>query len=297
MSQVADIKTIGILGAGQMGGGIAQVAAQAGFAVRLADASLELADKGKKKIAAALTRQVEKGKMTAEARDEVVARITPVAAIADFKDCDLVIEAATENVDLKMKLFKQCDEALRAGAYLASNTSSISVTKLAAATSRPSLVIGMHFMNPPPLMKLVEIVRAVQTSDETYVLVKALAEKMGKTVTTSKDAPGFLVNRILIPMLCEACFALQEGVGSPEDIDTGAKLGLNHPMGPLELADLIGLDTTLAIADVLHRDIGDDKYRAPTLLRNLVAAGWLGRKSGRGFYVYDDKGQKTGRAV
>ena len=297
MSQVADIKTIGILGAGQMGGGIAQVAAQAGFAVHLADASLELADKGKKKIAAALTRQVEKGKMTAEARDEVVARITPVASIADFKDCDLVIEAATENVDLKMKLFKQCDEALRAGAYLASNTSSISVTKLAAATSRPSLVIGMHFMNPPPLMKLVEIVRAVQTSDETYALVKALAEKMGKTVTTSKDAPGFLVNRILIPMLCEACFALQEGVGSPEDIDTGAKLGLNHPMGPLELADLIGLDTTLAIADVLHRDIGDGKYRAPTLLRNLVAAGWLGKKSGRGFYVYDDKGQRTGRAV
>ncbi len=297
MSQVADIKTIGILGAGQMGGGIAQVAAQAGFAVRLADASLELADKGKKKIAAQLTRQVEKGKMTAEARDEVVARITPVAAIADFKECDLVIEAATENVDLKMKLFKQCDDALRAGAYLASNTSSISVTKLAAATSRPSLVIGMHFMNPPPLMKLVEIVRAVQTSNETYALVKALAEKMGKTVTTSKDAPGFLVNRILIPMLCEACFALQEGVGSPEDIDTGAKLGLNHPMGPLELADLIGLDTTLAIADVLHRDIGDDKYRAPTLLRNLVAAGWYGKKSGRGFYVYDDKGQKTGRAV
>jgi len=297
MSQVADIKTIGILGAGQMGGGIAQVAAQSGFAVKLADASLELADKGKKKIAAILTRQVEKGKMTAEARDEVVARITPIAAIADFKDCDLVIEAATENVDLKLKLFKQCDEALRAGAWLASNTSSISLTKLAAVTSRPDRVIGMHFMNPPPLMKLVEIVRAVQTSDDTCALIKALAEKMGKTVTTSKDAPGFLVNRVLIPMLCEACFALQEGVGSPEDIDTGAKLGLNHPMGPLELADLIGLDTTLAIADVLHRDIGDDKYRAPTLLRNLVAAGWYGKKSGRGFYVYYDKGQKVGRSV
>lgn len=297
MSQVADIKTIGILGAGQMGGGIAQVAAQAGFAVKLADASLELAEKGKKKIVSLLTKLVEKGKITAEARDEVAARITPIAAIADFKECDLVIEAATENVDLKLKLFKQCDDALRAGAYLASNTSSISLTKLAAVTSRPDRVIGMHFMNPPPLMKLVEIVRAVQTSDETCALVKALAEKMGKTVTTSKDSPGFLVNRILVPMLCEACFALQEGVGSPEDIDTGAKLGLNHPMGPLELADLIGLDTTLAIADVLYRDIGDDKYRAPTLLRNLVAAGWYGKKSGRGFYVYDDKGQKTGSAV
>ena len=197
-----EIKTIGILGAGQMGGGIAQVAAQAGFAVRLADASLELADQGKRKIRGALTRQVDKGKMTAEARDEVTARIVPVASIADFKDCDLVVEAATENVELKMKLFKQCDEALRAGAWLATNTSSISVTKLAAITSRPDRVIGMHFMNPPPLMKLVEIVRAVQTSDETYALVKALAETMGKTVTTSKDAPGFLVNRILIPMLC-----------------------------------------------------------------------------------------------
>ena len=270
-----EIKTIGILGAGQMGGGIAQVAAQAGFAVRLADASLELADKGK---------------MTAEARDEVTARITPVSSIAEFKDCDLVIEAATENVDLKLKLFRGCDEAMKPGAILASNTSSISLTRLAGVTMRPELVIGMHFMNPPPLMKLVEIVRAVQTSDETYALIRALAEAMGKTVTTSKDAPGFLVNRILIPMLCEACFALQERLGTADDIDTGAKLGLNHPMGPLELADLIGLDTTLAIADVLHRDIGDDKYRAPTLLRNLVAAGWYGRKSGRGFYTYDDKG-------
>jgi 3-hydroxybutyryl-CoA dehydrogenase len=297
MSELADLKTIGILGAGQMGGGIAQVAAQAGYAVRLADASLELADKGKKKIAAILAKQVEKGKMTAEAQAEVVGRITPVAGPADFRDCDLVIEAATENFDLKVRLFKQCDEALRPGAYLATNTSSISVTKLAAATSRPEKVIGMHFMNPPPLMKLVEIVRAVQTTDATYALIKALAEKMGKTVTTSHDAPGFLVNRMLVPMLCEACFALQEGVGTPEDIDTGAKLGLNHPMGPLELADLIGLDTVLAIADVLHREIGDDKYRAPTLLRNLVAAGWFGKKSGKGFYVYDEKGQKTGRAV
>jgi 3-hydroxybutyryl-CoA dehydrogenase len=291
------IKTIGILGAGQMGGGIAQVAAQAGFDVRLADASLELADGGKKKIAAMLSRLADKGKITAAAAGEIAGRIKPIAGPADFAGCDLVIEAATENVELKIELFRACDRALAKGAYLASNTSSISLTKLAGATSRPDRVIGMHFMNPPPLMKLVEIVRAVQTSNETYDVIRALVEKMGKTVVTSKDAPGFLVNRMLIPMLCEACFALQEGLGTPEDIDTGAKLGLNHPMGPLELSDLIGLDTVLAIADVLHRDIGDDKYRAPTLLRNLVAAGWYGKKAGKGFYAYDAQGQRTGRAV
>jgi 3-hydroxybutyryl-CoA dehydrogenase len=287
------IAMIGILGAGQMGGGIAQVAAQAGYQVTLADASLALAEKGRSKIDAVLGRQVEKGKLEAALRSEIVARITPVAGVADFRGCDLVIEAATENVELKQKLMKGCDEAMKPGAILATNTSSISVTRLAAVTSRPALVMGMHFMNPPPLMKLVELVRAVQTSDETYASVREAAIKMGKTTTTSQDAPGFLVNRILIPMLCEACFALQEGAGTASDIDTGARLGLNHPMGPLELADLIGLDTVLAIAEVLHRDMGDPKYRAPTNLRNLVAAGWLGKKSGRGFYVYDDKGQKV----
>jgi 3-hydroxybutyryl-CoA dehydrogenase len=297
MAQLDDIRTIGVLGAGQMGGGIAQVAAGSGYDVVLVDASIDLAERGKKKIASILGKQVEKGKMTAEARDALVGRIRAADGPEGFTGCDLVIEAATENYDLKVALFKQCDAALAPGKWLASNTSSISLTKLAAATTRPERVIGMHFMNPPPLMKLVEIVRALQTSDETVALVKALAEKMGKTTTTSRDAPGFLVNRVLIPLLCEACFALQEGVGTPEDIDTGAKLGLNHPMGPLELSDLIGLDTVLAIADVLHREIGDDKYRAPTLLRNLVAAGWLGRKTGRGFYVYDDKGAKTGRAA
>ena len=288
-----DIRTIGVLGAGQMGGGIAQVAAAAGYDVVLADASVELATKGRAKIDAILGKQVEKGKLKAEDKDALVGRIKPVASAADFGACDLVIEAATENVDLKLKLFKGCDDAMKPGAILASNTSSISLTRLAGVTKRPALVVGMHFMNPPPLMKLVEIVRALQTSDETYRAVRAAAEKMGKTVTVSSDAPGFLVNRILIPMLCEACFALQEGVGSAEDIDTGAKLGLNHPMGPLELSDLIGLDTVLAIADVLHRDIGDDKYRAPTLLRNLVSAGWVGKKSGRGFYVYEDGGKRT----
>jgi 3-hydroxybutyryl-CoA dehydrogenase len=287
-----DIRTIGVLGAGQMGGGIAQVAAAAGYEVVLADASVELAQKGRAKIDAILGKQVEKGKIKAEDKDALVARIKPVSGASEFGACDLVIEAATENVDLKLKLFRGCDEAMKPGAILASNTSSISLTRLAGVTKRPELVIGMHFMNPPPLMKLVEIVRAVQTSEETYSAVRAAAEKMGKTVTVSRDAPGFLVNRILVPMLCEACFALQEGVGTAEDIDTGAKLGLNHPMGPLELSDLIGLDTVLAIADVLHRDIGDDKYRAPTLLRNLVAAGWLGKKSGRGFYTYEEGGKK-----
>jgi 3-hydroxybutyryl-CoA dehydrogenase len=280
------IQTIGVLGAGQMGGGIAQVAATAGYDVRLCDASLELAQKGLGKIDAILQKQVEKGKLEASAKTAITSKIKPIESPAAFSGCDLVIEAATENLDLKLKLFKQCDQALAPGAYLASNTSSISLTKLAGSTSRPDRVVGLHFMNPPPLMKLVELVRAVQTSDETYATAKAVAEKMGKTVVTSKDAPGFLVNRMLIPMLCEAIFALEQGLGTPEDIDTGAKLGLNHPMGPLELADLIGLDTVLFIAEVLHRDFADSKYRAPTLLRNYVAAGWLGRKTKRGFYKY-----------
>lgn len=293
-----EFRTIGILGAGQMGGGIAQVAAQAGYDVKLADMAIELAEKGRARIATVLQKQVDKEKISLDIKNGIVERIVPVAGIGDFADCDLVIEAATENIDLKLKLFRQCDEAMqKPEALLASNTSSISITKLAGSTKRPDRVIGMHFMNPPPLMKLIEIVRAVQTSNETVELTKGIAQKMGKTVIASKDVPGFIVNRMLIPMLGEACFELQEGLGTPEDIDTGAKLGLNHPMGPLELADLIGLDTMLSIADVLHRELGDDKYRAPTLLRNLVAAGWFGRKSGKGFYTYDDKGNRTGRSI
>jgi 3-hydroxybutyryl-CoA dehydrogenase len=290
---LAAIKTIGVLGAGQMGSGIAQVAAAAGLDVVLVDVALEVAERGKSGIGSILSKLVEKGRQTAEERAALLARIQPASKPEDFRACDFVIEAATENMELKIALLRKCDAALAPGRWLASNTSSISLTKLAAATSRPDRVVGMHFMNPPPLMKLVEIVRALQTSDETYAVATALAEKMGKTTTVRRDAPGFLVNRILLPMLCEACFALQEGVGTPEDIDTGAKLGLNHPMGPFELSDLIGLDTVLAIADVLHRETGDDKYRAPTLLRNLVAAGWLGRKTRRGFYVYDDKGRRA----
>ena len=294
MAHLDEVTTIGILGAGQMGAGIAQITAASGFRVVLADASLDLAERGKNRIASIVSKQVEKQKVTAEASTALLARITPASGPDDFGHCDFVIEAAAENVEIKLALLRKCDAVLGAGKWLASNTSSISLTRLAAATSRPDRVIGMHFMNPPPLMKLVEIVRALQTSDETHALTCALAEKLGKTVTTSRDAPGFLVNRILIPMLCEACFALEQGVGSAEDIDTSAKLGLNHPMGPLELSDLIGLDTVLAIADVLHREFGDDKYRAPTLLRNFVAAGYLGRKSARGFYRYDDKGNRLG---
>jgi 3-hydroxybutyryl-CoA dehydrogenase len=297
MSDLPEIRLIGVLGAGQMGSGIAQVAATADYEVKLADASLELAQKGRAKVDAILAKLVAKGKMSEDMKEGILRRIVAVPGPQEFGDCDLVVEAATEKLELKLQLFNKCDQAMRPGAYLTSNTSSISLTRLAGATSRADKVIGMHFMNPPPLMKLIEIVRAVQTSNETYEVVRQVATKMGKTVVTSKDVPGFLVNRMLIPMIGEACFALQEGLGTPEDIDTAAKLGLNHPMGPLELADLIGLDTCLFISEVLHRDLGDDKYRAPTTLRNLVAAGWYGRKTGRGFYIYDDKGNKVGRAL
>lgn len=297
MDRLPEVKTIGVVGAGQMGGGIAQVAAQNGFSVKLADVSPAFAEKAKGKIAAILGKQVEKGKLAAEARDATLANIEVVQKIEDFGACDFAIEAVTENFELKVELVKRIDATLPPQAFIASNTSSISLTKLAQATSRPPRVIGMHFFNPPALMKLVELVRALQTSDETWALAKSLAERMGKTIVTAKDAPGFIVNRMLVPLLNEACFVLQEGLGTPEDIDTGAKLGLNHPMGPLELSDLIGLDTMLAIADVFYREYGDSKYRAPTLMRNLVAAGWYGKKTGRGFYVYDEKGAKIGRAI
>jgi len=280
------IKQIGVLGAGQMGAGIAHVAAVAGYDVALADVSLERAEAGKAGIAKRLGRAVEKGKMSAEERDAALARITPAVGPEGLATCDVAIEAATENIDLKRKLFKALDEACKPGCILASNTSSISITLLAAVTGRPEEVVGMHFMNPVPVMKLVELIRGLATSDATYAATLELAAKLGKTTITSKDSPGFIVNRILIPLINEACFALQEGLATAADIDTGIKLGLNHPMGPLELADLIGLDTCLAIADVLHRELGEDKYRAANVLRVHVAAGWLGRKSGRGFYDY-----------
>jgi 3-hydroxybutyryl-CoA dehydrogenase len=287
------IHTIGVLGAGQMGSGIAQVAAQSGYAVKLADATVELALQAKGKLDAMLGKLVEKGKLSAADKDVAVARITAVGSIEDLSDCDLIVEAVSEKVELKLELFRKLDAVAKPGAILASNTSSISITKLAAVTKRPERVIGMHFMNPVPLMKLVEVIRALQTSDATYAATIELAAKMNKTVVTAKDSPGFIVNRILIPLLNEACFALQEGIGTAKDIDEGVKLGLNHPMGPLELADLIGLDTVLAIAEVLHRDLGDDKYRAANVLRKHVEAGWLGRKTGRGFYRYEN-GKKVG---
>jgi 3-hydroxybutyryl-CoA dehydrogenase len=294
---VSHIKVFGVIGAGQMGLGIAQVAAQTGHQVLLVDASQALAAKGRDRLAASLGRLVEKGKLSAEARDALVEKIVPVSGPEALGPADLVVEAATEQLDLKTKLFKAADAAMKPGAILASNTSSISITKIAAVTTRPELVGGMHFMNPVPVMKLCEIVRGVQSSDWTISVLTTLAKKMGKTTILSKDIPGFLVNRMLIPFLNEACFALQEGVGSPEDLDQAGKLGLNHPMGPLELADLIGLDTCLFIAEVLHREFGDDKYRSASVLKNLVAAGWLGRKTGRGFYVYDEKGNKVGPAI
>jgi len=286
---MTDIKQFAVLGAGQMGGGIAQVAAQGGYAVLLADVDLARAEAGKTAIAKQLGRLVEKGKIDGDARDAILGRITPVPDVGAFSAADFCVEAATENIELKKQLFRRLDAALEPGVILATNTSSISITLLGAETSRPAEVIGMHFMNPVPIMKLVEVIRGLPTSEETYQTTLYLAAKLGKTVITSKDCAGFIVNRILIPLINEACFALQEGLGSAHDIDTGAKLGLNHPMGPLELADLIGLDTCLAIAEVLHRELGDDKYRPANNLRMHVAAGWLGRKSGRGFYDYGKK--------
>jgi 3-hydroxybutyryl-CoA dehydrogenase len=293
----SEVKVFGVIGAGQMGAGIAQVAATAGLSVLLLDANPAIAEKAIAKIGAILGKQVEKGKLEAATKDAIVGRIKAIGSAKELAPADIVVEAATENLELKLRILKDADENTREDALLASNTSSISITKLAAVVNRPDLFVGMHFMNPVPLMKLVEIIRGVQTSSAAYETVKELAERLGKTVNTSKDAPGFLVNRMLIPFLNEACFALQEGTGTVEDIDTGAKLGLAHPMGPFELADLIGLDTVLAIAEVLHREIGDDKYRAPTLLRNLVAAGYVGKKGGRGFYVYDEKGQRQGSSL
>ena len=294
-----DVKTIGVVGAGQMGRGIAQVAAQAGLDVVLLDASDALAAQAHERIGRALDRLVSKEKVTAGDRDAAMGRIQPRGRYEALEACDFVIEAAPEQEDLKLELFSKLAAATRPHAILASNTSSISITKLGSRTDRPEKVIGMHFMNPVPVMKLVEVVRGLATGDATYEVTVALARRFGKTTVAARDIPGFIVNRVLIPLLNEACYALYEGLGTVEDIDTGVKLGLNHPMGPLELADLIGLDTCLAIANVLHDELGDDKYRPCPLLRQHVAAGWLGRKSGRGFYVYDAQGNpvRAGGAV
>ncbi len=281
------INHILVVGAGQMGAGIAQVALQAGFQVTLADVSESSLAKGKAGIEKGLLKLVEKGKFEAATKDAALKKLATATAILEVKDVDAGIEAVPENEELKKKIFLELDQVVRPGGLLASNTSSIPITRMGASTKRPEAVIGMHFMNPVPIMALVEIIRGAATSDETYATTRAMAEKMGKTTVVSRDFPGFIVNRILIPMLNEACFALTEGIATVEDIDTAMKLGTNVPMGPLTLADFIGLDTVLNIAQVLHKGLGDDKYRPSPLLRQYVEAGWLGKKSGRGFYRYE----------
>lgn len=283
---MSDIETIGVIGAGQMGRGIAQVAAMAGFEVKVMDAKSEALDQGMNFISAQLEKGVAKNKWSDSDAKNSLARLKGVKALTDLKDCDLIIEAATENKKIKFEIFKQLDEVAKPSAILATNTSSISITEIAAVTKRPTQVAGMHFMNPVPVMKLVEGIRGLETSDSVFKSVEDAAVKMGKTFIKVNDVAGFAINRILMPMINEAVYALYEGVASVEDIDTGMKLGCNQPMGPLELADFIGLDTCLAIMEVLHEGLGDTKYRACPLLRKYVLAGRMGRKSGRGFYTY-----------
>jgi 3-hydroxybutyryl-CoA dehydrogenase len=280
-----DIKHLFIIGAGTMGNGIAQTAATSGFIVTCMDVFPEALDKARAVIAKSTAKLLEKGQIDA-AQKEAAGQIRFVGDMADIGEADLVIEAATENPDLKLKVFREVDEKACPGVILASNTSSISITRIAAATRRPELVIGMHFMNPVPLMKLVEVIRGLATTDEVTAAIMDTCRKMGKEPVEAKDSPGFISNRVLCPMINEAIFALQEGIGTPEAIDTVMKLGMNHPMGPLTLADLVGLDVVLFVMEVLQRDLGEDKYRPAPLLRRMVDAGWLGRKSGRGFYKY-----------
>jgi 3-hydroxybutyryl-CoA dehydrogenase len=280
---------IAVIGAGQMGNGIAHVFAQAGYAVTMIDVAAAALEKGKGTIASNLERQVKKGTIDAAARDATLARVATSSDIAAAAGATLVVEAATENVDLKYRIFADMDRLASPDAILATNTSSISITEIAARTKRPAQVIGMHFMNPVPVMQLVEVIRGIATSDATNAKTLELARAVGKTPVEVNDAPGFVANRILMPMINEAVYTVMEGVASVEAVDTVMKLGMNHPMGPLTLADFIGLDTCLAILEVMHAGLGDPKYRPCPLLRKYVAAGWLGRKSGRGFYSYPAK--------
>lgn len=276
-----------VVGAGQMGSGIAQVCATAGYKVILNDMKQEFFERGLGVMTANLQRDVSKGRKTAEEMESILARITMSLSLEDAKDADIVIEAAVENMQVKQSIFKQLDEIAPEHTILATNTSSLPITELAAVTKRPEKVIGMHFMNPVPVMKLVEIIRGLATSDEVYETIEEMTQELGKTGVEVNDYPGFISNRILLPMINEAIFTLYEGVATKEAIDDVMKFGMNHPMGPLTLADFIGLDTCLSIMEILYEGFGDSKYRPCPLLRKYVAAGWLGKKSGRGFYVYD----------
>ena len=281
------IQHVMVIGAGQMGSGIAQVCAQAGFTVTLNDMKQEYFERGLATITKNLTRDVEKGRKTEEQKKDILDRITMSLDIQDAKNVDIVIEAAVENMEIKQSIFRQLDEITPAHTILATNTSSLPITEIAAVTKRPGKVIGMHFMNPVPVMKLVEVIRGLATEDEVYKAVEEMTLKLEKTPVEVNDFPGFISNRILLPMINEAIYALYEGVATKEAIDDVMKLGMNHPMGPLTLADFIGLDTCLYIMEILHEGLGDSKYRPCPLLRKYVAAGWLGKKSGRGFYVYE----------
>ncbi|GLI82806.1 3-hydroxybutyryl-CoA dehydrogenase [Rossellomorea marisflavi] len=280
------IQKVMVIGAGQMGSGIAQVCAQAGYDVTLNDLKGEFVERGLSSIEKNLARAVEKGRMSADEKDQATGRLSSSTDLHDAKGVDLVIEAAVENMDIKNKIFAQLDEIAPEHTILATNTSSLPITEIAAATNRPQQVIGMHFMNPVPVMKLVEIIRGLATTDEVYAAIEDMTNKLHKTPVEVEDFPGFVANRILMPMINEAVYTLYEGVASKEDIDSVMKLGMNHPMGPLTLADFIGLDTCLYIMETLHEGFGDDKYRPCPLLRKYVKAGWLGRKTGRGFYEY-----------
>jgi 3-hydroxybutyryl-CoA dehydrogenase len=282
-----EIATIGIVGAGQMGNGIAQVAAMSGLQVIMSDIKEEFVQSGLQNIIKLLSRNVEKGKMSGEEKDATLGRIKTTVDVAHLSGCDFVVEAATENEEIKFKIFRDLDKICRPEVILATNTSSIPISRIAAQTKRPEKIIGMHFMNPVPLMQLVEVIPGLITSEKTFKTTWDLAVKFGKTPVKSSDYPAFIANRILMPMINEAIFCLYNGVGTRDDIDTVMKLGMNHPMGPLALADLIGLDTCLAIMETLYNGFSDSKYRPCPLLRQYVEAGWLGRKTGRGFYEYD----------